>query len=476
MTKAIWDVKSAGEYPREEPVFDCMIAEYLLSEGRGKLSEEQALLNYGVSDLMELAEKQKLKFAELPALFSLFTTIELPLISVLMKMEKTGIMVDVARLSKIGLEIDQAIAVCEDELKQVTGSDLNLNSPVQLGTFLVDKIGVPLSKTKTGRYATNEGELEQYAPQFPVLQQILTYRGLTKLRSTYVDSLIQKTGEDKRIHTTYSQVAASTGRLASSNPNLQNIPVLSDFGQKIKDCFIASPGKVLVSFDYSQQELRILAHLSREEKLIDAFTQKRDIHATTASQIFHCAYEAVTKQQRSIAKTINFGIIYGMGSYGMSMSLGIPVEEAQKFITSFYATYPNIRTYFDGYLKNGKINKYVETLLGRRRYVFEYPKQTFLDNAMRRVLINFPIQGSAADLMRKTMVEIYRDILEQDKSCALLLQIHDDLVFEMDDDSQKVSALISKIREKMCTVYPLVVPLEVEVKVGRSWGAMTRVV
>jgi DNA polymerase-1 len=229
-----------------------------------------------------------------------------------------------------------------------------------------------------------------------------------------------------------------------------------------------------VSFDYSQQELRILAHLSREEKLIEAFKQKRDIHATTASQIFRCDYDAVTKEQRTIAKTINFGIIYGMGSYGMSMSLGIPVEEAQKFITSFYTTYPNIRSYFDTYLKNGKVNRYVETLLGRRRYVFEFPKQTFIDNAMRRVLINFPIQGSAADLMRKTMVEVHEEIIKKDYSCKLLLQIHDDLVFEMDDDPEKMKVLITIIREKMCNVFPLLVPIEVEVKIGKSWGAMRK--
>lgn len=475
MATAVWDVKSNPEFFSDNNVFDCMIAEFLLSAGTNKLSQEEVCRTYGVSSVAKLAVLQQKKLSEHPLLNALFHTIEMPLASVLWRMEKTGIMVDADRLQNIGIEINQAIAFCEKDLKHVTGPDLNLNSNVQLGDFLVHSIGVPLSKTRTGKYATNESELEQYAKQFPILQHILHYRELRKLQSTYVDSLIQKVSSDKRIHTTYSQVATSTGRLASSNPNMQNIPVQSEFGQKIKDCFVASPGKTLVSFDYSQQELRILAHVSQEEKLIEAFRNKRDIHATTASQIFHCAYDAVTKEQRSIAKTINFGIIYGMGSYGMSLSLGIPVEEASGFINTFYTTYPNIRTYFEKYLKNGKTNGYVETLLGRRKNVFENPKQTFIDNATRRVLINFPIQGSAADLMRKTMVEIYDSVVRKHESCQLLLQIHDDLVFEIEDEKKVIPDTVSAIRNLMCTVYPLLVPIEVEVKMGKSWGTMHKI-
>ena len=255
-------------------------------------------------------------------------------------------------------------------------------------------------------------------------------------------------------------MAVSTGRLSSSNPNLQNIPVSSQFGQKIKSCFVAGKGNIFLSFDYSQQELRILAHLTGEEKLIDAFTNNRDVHKITASQIFHVPYETVTKEQRVVGKTINFGIIYGMSSYGMSVGLTIPVDEAQGFIDTFYATYPKIQTYYENYLKQAKINGFVETMLGRRRYVFEYPQQKSIDNSMRRVLMNYPIQGTAADLMKKAMIDIDREVLSKEKEVKLLLQIHDDLVFEVPDDKAKIEKLTQMIKKIMCEVYPLSVPIE----------------
>jgi DNA polymerase I len=288
--------------------------------------------------------------------------------------------------------------------------------------------------------------------------------------------LISKVEEDGRIHTSYSQVVANTGRLSSANPNLQNIPAGSGFGQKIKSCFVAGEGNVLISFDYSQQELRILAHLSHEEALIKAFQEKKDIHTTTAAQIFHVEYKDVTNEQRMIAKTINFGVIYGMSSFGMSTQLHIPVEEAQKFINAFYETYPNIRKYYENYLNEGKKNGYVETMLGRRRSVFDHAGQKFIDNSMRRVLINFPIQGSAADLIKKAMVMIHQEIVMTDDDCQLLLQIHDDLVFEVKNDPQVIETFVSKVKKIMCTVYPLLVPIEVDVKIGEKWGELKKVI
>lgn len=469
---AVWDWKSqyTGQDPAE--IFDCMIAEFLLSEGRTPPPMETVLMNYGVTALADLMAKQQEKLAATPQLQALFRTVEIPLVEVLWRMEQTGIAFDADCLRAVGQEIDAAVAACEADLRKEFGAEINLNSAAQVGTFLSEKVGVPLARTKTGKYATNEGELSQHAEQFPVIGHLLTYRELTKLRSTYIESLIDKVGADGRIHTTYTQTAASTGRLASSNPNLQNIPVTSGFGQKIKACFVAGKGKLLASFDYSQQELRILAHLTGEEKLISAFRDQQDVHRTTASQIFGVGYGAVTKEQRMIAKTINFGIIYGMSSFGLSAALRIPVEAAQQFIDTFYATYPRIRSYFDEYVRQGKANRYVETLLGRRRNVFEYPNQKFIDNAMRRVLINFPIQGSAADLMRKTMVEIHTHIIKDNPRCALLLQIHDDLVFEMDDDPAFVRQTITDISRRMCGVYALAVPIDVDVKVGNNWGEM----
>jgi DNA polymerase-1 len=472
MEKAVWDLKSQFT---PDASFDCLIAEFLLSDGRFVHGQEEVLKKYGVGTLEELAEKQKQRLSELPKLQELFATIEMPLVKVLWQMEQTGIVLDANKLQKVGEAINAGIIETEDKIKKEVGFDINLNSAIQVGNYLVEKAGVPLSKTKTGRYATNETELAQFADQFEIIGKFLTYRQLTKLRSTYVESLINKVDEKGRVHTTYNQAAASTGRLASSNPNLQNIPVTSEFGQKIKSCFIASPGHVFLSFDYSQQELRILAHLTGEEKLIEAFQHDKDVHKTTASQLFGVSYEAVTKEQRNIAKTINFGIIYGMGSFGMSQGLRIPVEEAKIFIDTFYATYPKIKTYFDKYIGQGKIDGFVETILGRRRYVFEFPNQKFIDNNMKRVLLNFPIQGSAADLMKKAMIEIYEKVVKKDPEVSLLLQIHDDLVFEIPDDQKKIAELTEKVKEIMCHVYPLIVPIEVDVKFGANWGEMSLV-
>lgn len=471
----VWDLKSQLEKYTDTKVFDCMVAEFLLSDGRYVPTQEEALKRYDVTTLEELAAKQKELFFKLPRLQSLFTDIEMPLIPVLWQMEKEGILLDTNCLKKVGEEINVAIIAVEDTIKKEVGFDINLNSSMQVGNFLAEKAMVPLKKTKTGRYATNENELAQFAEQFSIIKQLLEYRMLSKLRSTYVESLIEKVDTKGRIHTSYNQVAVNTGRLSSSNPNLQNIPVTSDLGQKIKSCFVASPGHIFVSFDYSQQELRILAHLTGEEKLIKAFQEGRDVHKTTAAQIFAVDYEEVTKEQRSAAKTINFGIVYGMSKYGLSTALQIPVDVAEKFIDAFFANYPKIKTYYDGYLEDGKKNGYVETMLGRRRYVFEYPTQKFIDNNMRRVLINFPIQGSAADLIKKAMVQIQKEVLDKDDSVKLLLQIHDDLVFEVKDDPSANSGFIEKVRKIMCDVYPLVVPIEADVKIGKNWGEMEKV-
>jgi DNA polymerase-1 len=474
MKQAVWDWKTNFNHQSDETVFDCMIAEFLLSQGNVVPSLEVTLHQYGVNTLGELAEKQTAKFAEAPKLHEYFSSIEMPIIPVLWQMEHEGIFLDSECLKNVGEEIDTAVASIDEALKKEVGFDINLNSSVQIGNFLAEKLMVPLKKTKTGRYATNETEISQYAEQFPFIQKLLEYRELTKLRSTYVDSLIAKVDENGRVHTTYSLVTASTGRLSSSNPNLQNIPASSGFGQKIKSCFMAGEGNVLVSFDYSQQELRILAHLSHEESLIKAFQEKKDIHTTTAAQIFHVEYKDVTHEQRMMAKTINFGVIYGMGSYGMSTQLHIPVEEAQKFINAFYETYPNIRKYYEQYLNRGKIDGFVETILGRRRFVFEHQGQTTIDNNMRRVLINYPIQGSAADLMKKAMIMVHEEVVEKNPDCQLLLQIHDDLVFEVKNDQKLLDDFVTNVKKIMCTVYPLSVPIEVDVKIGKKWGELEK--
>jgi DNA polymerase-1 len=469
-TLAVWDCKSSGQF---ENTFDCYIAEALLLEGRPLGSEEETLAKYKVKDLEELAEKQRELLAENPKLEKLFFEIEQPLAKVLWGMEMHGIILDTQKLTAVGEKIDGLVTELKSFFDKETGGEINLNSPAQLGSFLAEKVGVPLSLTKTGKYATNEAELSKFANQFPIISNILKYRGLTKLRSTYVESLIQKVDENSLIHTTYNQVMVSTGRLGSLNPNLQNIPVTSEIGQEIKSCFIAKPKHSLVSFDYSQQELRILAHLTQEPALIEAFKADKDVHVITASKLFNVDYDNVTKEQRHISKTINFGIIYGMSSYGMSASLNIPQEAAEEFIKQFYVSYPNIKTYYDNYLKNAKIHGCAETLLGRKRYVFEDPKRKFIDNSMRRVLMNYPIQGTAAEFMKKAMVDVDREILTKYKDVALLLTIHDDLVFEI-PDGKLDSEIIPEIREVMTSVYPLAVPVTVDVKVGKEWGSLEK--
>ena len=468
MVKAVWDGKLTGELVGD---FDCYIAEALLVEGHGVETQENTLARYKVKSLPELAAKQQERLAGYPKLQTLFNTIEMPLAKILWQMEQKGILLDTKALASIGQVIDKQLTFIQKKIAKETGGGINLNSPAQLGDFLATKLMIPLGKTKTGKYATNESELSKFKEQFPIVANLLIYRELTKLRSTYVESLIQKVDKESRIHTTYHQVYVNTGRLASSNPNLQNIPVSSPIGQEIKSCFIASPNHTLVSFDYSQQELRILAHLAGEKALIQAFESKQDVHSLTASKLFDVPYNEVSKQQRSVGKTINFGIIYGMSSYGLSSGLNMPQEDAELFIQQFYAAYPSIKTYYDNYLKNARINGFVETMLGRRRYVFEDPRRKFIDNGMQRVLMNYPIQGTAADLMKKAMVDVNEKVLKYFPEVSLLLQIHDDLVFEIPDkDTERQKEIVSKIRNTLCSVWDLSVPIVVDIKIGQQWG------
>lgn len=470
MREAVWDSKSTNTF---DAAFDCYIAEALLAEGRSIGTAEETMAKYGVTTLSELAANQKERLDEYPTLAALFYEIEMPLAKILWQMEQTGILLDTKELTSVGENIDRLLVAVEAEIAKETGGGVAINSPAQLGYFLADKVGIPLGKTKTGKYATNEGELSKFKNQFPIIDHLLTYRELKKLRSTYVESLITKVDSENRIHTTYHQMYVNTGRLASSNPNLQNIPVTSEIGKEIKSCFIAPPGYSLVSFDYSQQELRVLAHLAHEEALINAFENNMDVHSLTASKLFSMPYAEVTKQQRAVGKTINFGIIYGMSSYGMSAGLNIPQEDAEHFIQQFYASYPSIKIYYDNYLRDARIHGVVETMLGRRRYVFEDPKRKFIDNGTRRVLMNYPIQGTAADLMKKSMVAIQKEILLTYPDVSLLLTIHDDLVFQIKDtDTKMLKDIIQAIKTVLTNVYPLAVPLVVDVKIGKKWGAL----
>ena len=325
MGKAVWDLKSQIEKIKEEDIFDCLIAEGLLSEGRGIPQFGPTLLKYKVENTHDLAAKQKVALKENPKLQSLFQNIEMPLVYVLSEMEKAGITIDKECLRDVKNELTAELEKLRENIVAKVGKEINLSSPAQIGVYLAEKEHVPLPKTKSGQYATGELELLKYQQDFPIISEILKFRELSKLITTYTDTLSEKADAKGKIHTSYSQVSVNTGRLSSSNPNLQNIPVGSEYGLKIKSCFTSEKGYTLLSFDYSQQELRILAHLTGEEKLIEAFKKNQDVHKMTAARLFDTPYEQVTKKQRSAAKTINFGIIYGMSSYGMSEGLQITV-------------------------------------------------------------------------------------------------------------------------------------------------------
>lgn len=451
-------------------MFDCMIAEFLLSEGKYPIRQEEAFKRHTVTDLKGLYKKQQEALTQNPKLQTLFTDIEMPLVPILYGMEQAGITVDTTRLQSTGEAIVKEIHTVEKTILQEFGTPINLSSPAQVGSMLAAKFNVPLKKTPTGQFATGERELAPLLPMYPIITSILRYRELTKLKTTYVDPLLTKIASDGRIHPTWNQVNVITGRLSSSNPNMQNIPTTSDFGKQIKSCFVAPEKSFLFSFDYSQQELRILAHISGEPALIAAFAGKKDIHRVTASQLFATSYDAVTEKERAAAKTINFGIVYGMSSFGLAQTLGIPTEQAQVFIDNFFQTFPNIRSYYDTLIADAKTNGHVETILGRRRYVFTDNRPRTIDNATYRELINFPIQGTAADLMKKAMVTIDREVLSKKNNVQLLLQIHDELVFEIHEPKEeKRKQLIDEIRHHMQYIYPLTVPLEVETTVGTHW-------
>ncbi len=400
----------------------------------------------------------------------LFTDVEVPLAAVLARMELTGIRVDLALLSELSQEFGKQRRALEKEIYALAGEEFNIGSPQQLQTILFDKLGLPRGKkTKTGS-STDSSVLEALAEQYPLPAKILAYRGFTKLQSTYVDALPKlihpKTG---RIHTSFNQTVTATGRLSSSNPNLQNIPVRTEEGRRIRTAFVPEPGWVLLSADYSQIELRLLAHLSQDPVLIESFQQGQDVHARTASELFGVSLNAVSAAQRRQAKTINFGIIYGMGALRLGRSLGIPLKTAQEYIEQYFKRYAGIKAYMDGVLLEARKCGYVTTLLGRRRYVPDLQsKNAQLAAAAERMAVNTPIQGTAADLIKMAMVEIDKRLAKEKAPARMLLQVHDELLFEVQE--QKLHKVKTLVRECMESVMELRVPLQVDLGVGANWA------
>jgi DNA polymerase-1 len=418
-----------------------------------------------------LAGSMEGELADHEALDKVYREIEEPLVPVLLAMEENGILLDCDFLADMSRQLAADLEKIEADIYAEAGEELNINSPQQLGELMFEKLGYPVIKRtrKTKSYATGADVLEELAARgYPLPELILRFRELSKLKSTYVDALPELVGDDGRLHTRFNQAVAATGRLSSTNPNLQNIPVRTELGQSIRKAFVAPEGRRLLVADYSQIELRILAHIAGEKALVEAFRAGEDIHRATAAAVLGVAPALVNPEQRRAAKTINFGIIYGMSAFGLSKTLRISKAEAQKFIDAYFERYPGVKRYMDETLAAAEKEGGVETLYGRVRWLPDvHSKNWNLRENARRMAINARIQGTAADLMKKAMIAVHHRLAADHPHSLLLLTVHDELVLEVPEGAEeKVSALV---RDEMCGVAELDVPLVVDLGVGRSW-------
>ena len=428
--------------------------------------------NYSCEDVygaLALFLDQKEKLVEL-GLWKLFTEVEGPLIPVLARMEIAGILVDTEVLHALKEEFQQRLATLEEEIFHLVGHPFNINSPKQLSVVLFDELGLPRGrKTKSG-YSTDVKVLERLSQKHELPALILQYRNLAKLISTYVEKLAKLAQKDNgRIHSSFNQCGTATGRLSSSNPNLQNIPIRTVEGRRIREAFIAPPGRLLVSADYSQIDLRVLAHYSRDEALIEAFTSGEDVHRRTAAEIFHVSPQLVTSEMRRVAKTINFGIIYGMSSYGLATQLQISRSEAQKFIDRYFALYKGVKEFMEDIVRQAEKDGYVTTLLGRRRFLPEIKsKNRNRREFARRTAINTPVQGTAADIIKLAMLEVDSRLAKEQVDGRMILQIHDELVIEV--AGQAAGTCGELLKKAMEGVMELAVPLVVNLQSGPNLG------
>ncbi len=425
---------------------------------------------------LQLKEVLEKKLAE-HQMEKLFYTVEMPLVEVLLEMEKAGVSLDVDFLKQMSAELGQEIDRIQREVQEMVGEEVNLNSPQQLGTALFDRLKIhaelgkrPPKRTPTGQYSTSEATLQKYSGH-PVVNKILEYRKLVKLKSTYVDALPQlispRTG---RLHTSFNQTVAATGRLSSSEPNLQNIPIRDERGRKIRRAFVPADREhgFILSADYSQIELRVMAHMSGDPALIAAFERGEDIHATTAAAVFNVPIQEVTPEMRRKAKEVNFGIIYGISRYGLAARLGIPVEEAEQIIQNYFIRFPKVNQYMINTIAFAQKHRYVTTLLNRRRYVPDIlSRNTSVRENAQRVAINTTIQGSAADLIKLAMIHIHQRLQQEKLQTKMILQVHDELVFEVPE--QELEPVKHIVKQEMENALELAVPLKVDIGVGKNW-------
>ena len=443
-------------------LFDTMIAAYLLNP----LQESEAPAHVAHDSYMRYPElKEALSDS---GMLALFETVEMPLTYLLYEMERIGISAKREALAEYGERLAGRIAQLEDEIHAAAGEDFNINSPKQLGEILFEKMGIPGGKkTKTG-YSTAADVLEKLAPDVPMVRDVLEYRGLAKLKSTYADALASYIREDGRIHTVFHQKVTATGRLSSSDPNLQNIPMRTDLGREIRKVFVPEEGCVFVDADYSQIELRILAHMSGDEGLIEAYHTGKDIHAITAAKVFHVPFEEVTPLMRRNAKAVNFGIVYGISAFGLGQDLSITREEAARYMQQYFETYPGVKRYQEEAVAEAKEKGYSVTLYGRRRPIPELKSGNYMQRSFgERVAMNAPIQGTAADIMKIAMLRVWRSMKRQGLKARMLLQIHDELLVEAPVcERERVQTLLEEEMRAACT---LSVPLEVDAHAGEDW-------
>lgn len=412
------------------------------------------------SDLKDKLEKEKMT--------KLFEEIELPLATVLGRMEYNGVYVDKNVLADMGEEIKIKIDLLSQSIYNYAGMQFNIASPVQLGEVLFERLNLPHGKKSRKGYSTAIDVLQKLQGQHPIVDLVIEHRALTKLYSTYIEGLIASIMPDNKIHTIYTQVLTRTGRLSSIEPNLQNIPVRSEYGKLIRKAFIPSPNSIIISADYSQIELRILAHMANVPALQQAFIDGKDIHAKTASDIFNVPIDLVNSNMRRIAKAVNFGIIYGISGYGLSENIGITPSEAKKFIDDYLATYPGIQKYMNETIENAHRDGFVHTMFNRKRNIPELNNKNYLiRNTGERMALNTPIQGTSADIIKKAMIEIDKIFTEKNIECKMILQVHDELIFDTPKrEEQEVCEIVQKVMEGVCQ---LSVPLKVDIESGENW-------
>ena len=487
----VFDLKSSLPYLKglegaaEEKCFDSIVAAYLLNPLKNDYGFEdvaQEHLGLMIDPKTELEKmvcyeayaafassevlEEKLKKEEM---WKLFTEIEMPLVFTLFHMEQNGVRVEAEELKNYGEQLGGKIVQLEKEIYELAGEEFNINSPKQLGVVLFEHLSLPNGKkTKTG-YSTAADVLDKLAPDYPIVAKILEYRQLAKLKSTYADGLAVFIHEDDhRIHGKFNQTVTATGRISSTEPNLQNIPARVELGRLIRKVFVPEEGYVFVDADYSQIELRVLAHCSGDAALIEAYREAKDIHRITASQVFHTPFDEVTDLQRRNAKAVNFGIVYGISSFGLSQDLSITRKEATEYIDRYFETYPGIKKFLDDAVAHAKEQGYVVTLFGRRRPVPELSSSNFMQRQFgERVAMNSPIQGTAADIMKIAMIAVDKELRMRNMKSRLVLQVHDELLIETwKEEEEEVREIL---KEGMMHAADLSVPLEIDMHSGKNW-------